>query len=67
MGYQITAPPGITINEIAYEDSQLQNIANGRGWKRHCARASERAPWPTSFLRLARVHRDLIELDLARP
>jgi hypothetical protein len=32
MGYQITAPAGITINEIAYEDSQLQNIANGRGW-----------------------------------
>ena len=32
MGYQITAPPGITINEVVYDDSQLQNIANGHGW-----------------------------------
>ena len=32
MGYQITAPPGITINQVVYDDSQLQNIANGRGW-----------------------------------
>jgi hypothetical protein len=32
MGYQITAPPGITIDNVAYDDSQLQNIANGRGW-----------------------------------
>ena len=32
MGYQITAPPGITINKVVYDDSQLQNIANGRGW-----------------------------------
>ena len=32
MGYQISAPPGITINQVGYEDSQLQNIANGRGW-----------------------------------
>jgi hypothetical protein len=32
MGYQISAPPGITINEVGYDDSQLQNIANGRGW-----------------------------------
>ena len=32
MGYQISAPPGITINEVVYDDSQLQNIANGRGW-----------------------------------
>ena len=32
MGYQITAPPGITINEVVYDDNQLQNIANGRGW-----------------------------------
>ena len=32
MGYQISAPPGITINQVAYDDSQLQNIANGRGW-----------------------------------
>ena len=31
-GYQITAPPGITINKVVYDDSQLQNIANGRGW-----------------------------------
>ena len=32
MGYQISAPPGITINQVYYDDSQLQNIANGRGW-----------------------------------
>ena len=32
MGYQISAPPGITINQVVYDDSQLQNIANGRGW-----------------------------------
>ncbi|RDJ93101.1 hypothetical protein B4Q13_24260, partial [Lacticaseibacillus rhamnosus] len=32
MGYQISAPPGITINQVGYDDSQLQNIANGRGW-----------------------------------
>ena len=32
MGYQISAPPGITINQVNYDDNQLQNIANGRGW-----------------------------------
>jgi hypothetical protein len=32
MGYQISAPPGITINQVYYDDSQLQNIADGRGW-----------------------------------
>ena len=32
MGYQIAAPPGITISEVVYDDSQLQNIADGRGW-----------------------------------
>jgi hypothetical protein len=32
MGYQIIAPPGITINEVVYDASQLENIANGRGW-----------------------------------
>lgn len=32
MGYQISAPPGITIDQVYYDDSQLQNIANGRGW-----------------------------------
>ena len=32
MGYQISAPPGITINQVVYDDSQLQNIANGHGW-----------------------------------
>jgi len=32
MGYQISAPPGITINQVDYDDSQLQNIANGHGW-----------------------------------
>ena len=32
MGYQISTPPGITINQVDYDDSQLQNIANGRGW-----------------------------------
>ena len=32
VGYRITAPPGITIDNVAYDDSQLQNIANGRGW-----------------------------------
>src|SRR5947209_989001 len=32
MGYQITAPPGITINKVVYDVAQLQNVANGRGW-----------------------------------
>ena len=32
MGYQISAPPGITINAVDYDASQLQNIADGRGW-----------------------------------
>jgi len=32
MGYQISAPSGITINQVDYDDNQLQNIANGRGW-----------------------------------
>jgi hypothetical protein len=32
MGYQITAPPGITITQVLSPASQLQNIANGRGW-----------------------------------
>ena len=32
MGYQISAPAGITINQVNYDDNQLQNIANGRGW-----------------------------------
>jgi hypothetical protein len=32
MGYQITAPPGIIINNVRAPASQLQNIANGRGW-----------------------------------
>ena len=32
MGYQIAAPPGITINQVVYDESQLQNIANGHGW-----------------------------------
>ena len=32
MGYQITAPPGMTINKVVYDDSRLQNIADGRGW-----------------------------------
>ncbi|MGN6868461.1 MAG: hypothetical protein ACTHMY_08665 [Solirubrobacteraceae bacterium] len=32
VGYRITAPPGITIDNVVYDDSQLQNIANGRGW-----------------------------------
>ena len=32
MGYQISAPPGITINAVVYDASQLQNIADGRGW-----------------------------------
>jgi len=31
-GYQITAPPGITIRNVDYDASQLQNIADGRGW-----------------------------------
>jgi hypothetical protein len=31
-GYRITAPPGITINGVVYDDSQLQNIGSGRGW-----------------------------------
>jgi hypothetical protein len=32
MGYQITAPAGITINEVVYDESQLQNIGDARGW-----------------------------------
>jgi hypothetical protein len=32
MGYQLSAPPGITINSVDYDASQLQNIADGRGW-----------------------------------
>ena len=32
MGYQITAPPGITINKVVYDIGQLQNIADGYGW-----------------------------------
>jgi hypothetical protein len=32
IGYQISAPPGMTINKVVYYDSQLQNIANGHGW-----------------------------------
>ena len=32
MGYQITAPAGLTINKVVYDDNQLQNVANGRGW-----------------------------------
>jgi len=32
MGYQITVPPGITIRNVDYDASQLQNIADGRGW-----------------------------------
>ena len=31
-GYQITAPPGITIRNVDYDASDLQNIADGRGW-----------------------------------
>ena len=32
MGYRITAPPGITITQVTYDDNQLQNTADGRGW-----------------------------------
>ena len=32
MGYRITAPPGITINNVDYDVAQLQNIADGHGW-----------------------------------
>ena len=32
MGYQITAPPGITINKWSTTTASLQNIADGRGW-----------------------------------
>ena len=32
MGYQITAPPGITITKVVYDLAQLQNIANAHGW-----------------------------------
>ena len=32
MGYLITAPPGITINNVVVTAQPLQNIANGRGW-----------------------------------
>jgi hypothetical protein len=32
MGYQISAPPGITINQVVYDENLLQNIGNARGW-----------------------------------
>jgi hypothetical protein len=32
MGYRITAPPGITITNVDYDVSGLQNIADGHGW-----------------------------------
>ncbi|MBV8401836.1 MAG: hypothetical protein JOZ17_24410, partial [Acetobacteraceae bacterium] len=32
MGYQLVAPQGLTITKVEYDASQLQNIANGRGW-----------------------------------
>jgi len=32
MGYQINAPPGMTINRVVYDPSRLQNIADGHGW-----------------------------------
>jgi len=32
MGYQIIAPPGITITKVVYDLAQLQNIADGHGW-----------------------------------
>ena len=32
MGYQVIAPPGLTITKVEYDTSQLENIANGRGW-----------------------------------
>jgi hypothetical protein len=32
VGYLLTAPPGITINNVSVTVEQLQNVANGRGW-----------------------------------
>ena len=32
MGYQITAPAGITIQNVDYDANQLQDIGDGRGW-----------------------------------
>jgi hypothetical protein len=32
MGYQITAPPGMTINRVDYDANRLQNVADGHGW-----------------------------------
>jgi hypothetical protein len=32
MGYQITAPAGITITKVVYDLAKLQNIADGHGW-----------------------------------
>ena len=32
VGYLLTAPPGITINNVSVTAEHLQNIANGRGW-----------------------------------
>jgi len=32
VGYLLTAPPGITINNVSVTAQHLQNIANGRGW-----------------------------------
>jgi hypothetical protein len=55
VGYRITAPPGITIDNVVYDDSRLQNIANGRGWigliywnggPRRCIRTGPRSTRP---------------------
>jgi len=32
MGYQIAAPPGITISNVVYDIAHLQSIADGHGW-----------------------------------
>jgi hypothetical protein len=32
VGYLLSAPPGITINNVSVTTQHLQNIANGRGW-----------------------------------
>ena len=32
MGYRISAPPGITITNVAYDIAHLQSIADGHGW-----------------------------------
>ena len=47
MGYQISAPPGMTIDRVDYDPSRLQNIADGHGWIGFTYSNSGTAPVPS--------------------